>query len=143
MKSPITLLLACLLEIALTENVTYHVWNNPIPEKVAGVPGQVFSVPKGSTFGDVMNVAAEQNPTDYRYTYIQYDFGRLFTGIGGVSQDPGNNRYWVLFKLSEEPKAENPPGNKNLTEYGADGTFVENNDIFLFWLTNGSHSSKV
>ncbi|CAG7722831.1 unnamed protein product [Allacma fusca] len=141
MKSAIILLLSCHISIALAENVAYHVWNNPIPEKAVGNPGQTCSVPKGKTFGDVMDLAALKNPQGYGFNFTRFDFGRMITSIGGVSQDPGNGLYWMLFQLDDEPKPENPPTRKNLASYGVDGMIIERDDIFLFWLTNMGHAS--
>ncbi|CAG7722832.1 unnamed protein product [Allacma fusca] len=142
MQSAITVLFACLLGLALTEDVGYHVWNHPIPEKSVGNPGQTFSVAKGKTFGDVMDLAAERNPVGYGFNFTQYDFGRLITSIGNVSHDPGNDLYWMLYELNAEPNVKNPPDQRNLTEYGVDGMIIEKNAIFLFWLTDTGHASR-
>jgi hypothetical protein len=107
--------------------VQYSVW----AEKA--LYSKFVTVPEGSVFYDVM-VAAAKEDKRFVFEYQTFDpWGRFITTIGGFSQDPDANKWWMLYDL-ENYHSNVKPGDDDLSDYGVDSLVVQNGHKYIFWL---------
>jgi hypothetical protein len=52
------------------------------------------------------------------FNYTQLTFGKYITSIGGIKEDEANQIYWILYKLKDEPKSDNPPTSDMAVDFG-------------------------
>lgn len=91
------------------------------------------TVPEGSVFYDVM-VAAAKGDKRFAFEYETFDpWGRFITSIGGFSQDPSANKWWMLYDIEENHK-NSKPDQDDLSDFGVDSLVVQNGHKYIFWL---------
>jgi len=89
--------------------------------------------PYGIFFVDAMDQAADMD-NDFKFEGTNNpEFGKFITKIGGVANDPTNNKFWMLYDLTSEPNVHHKPGDDKLSPLGVSSLKVQNNHYYLFW----------
>lgn len=95
---------------AIISHSQYTIWFSTQPTATEAVTLALTS-PQNTTFYSAMVQASD---IDNRFTFEAHDWpnGHYIHTLGGRQEEPSKFNYWLLYRLTETPDSNNPPGNE-------------------------------
>lgn len=99
-----------MLKPAFISRLQYTIWFSTRPTASEAVTLALTS-PLNTTFYSAMVQASD---IDNRFAFEAHDWpnGHYIHTLGGRQEEPGKFNYWLLYRLTEMPDPNNPPGNE-------------------------------
>lgn len=88
--------------------------------------------PKNTSFFKAMTQAAEID-TRFSFESREWPNGHYIHTLAGKKEEPRGYDYWLLYRLTELPDSNNPPGNQLIAPVGVDELMVEDGEHYLYW----------